>query len=241
MQTDFPWHVSPIRLIPGPVPGTHVKVDPKCEGRSAASVVKPGEQSNWCCENCSHPIHFQVGPALYYPMEIQKAVTITDSNPKVSKLKLTETHLSDNPEPTVAERLKMWRTGAHASQPSGTVFRGLGVETRKGYLEDHIVNFLGLMLCLQAISNSRPRQRPLAYWVLSWLAFAVFGLPSVFSCVGFGSWLVLLHASTSSIRVSQMMIPLWMLLHVGQVSNPNTLQSVLQQTIEELEEPKLHI
>ncbi|XP_021703881.1 uncharacterized protein LOC110677205 [Aedes aegypti] len=52
---------------------------------------------------------------------------------------------------------RMWRTEAHASQPSGAVFRGLAVEVRKGYLEDHIVNFLGLMLCLQVISNARPR------------------------------------------------------------------------------------
>lgn len=43
MQTDFPWHVTPIKMIAGPVPGTHVKVDPGCEGRSSATIVEPSE------------------------------------------------------------------------------------------------------------------------------------------------------------------------------------------------------
>lgn len=65
--------------------------------------MKPSEQANWCCKNYSNPIHFRVGPALYYPMEIQKATKSTDSSPKLAKMKLTETPLSDDPEPSVED------------------------------------------------------------------------------------------------------------------------------------------
>ncbi|QIS62329.1 polyprotein [Falli virus] len=208
MQTDFPWHVAPIRLVQGPVPGTNVKVTPQCEGRSAAQVVRPSEQKDWCCKNCSKVIHFLVGETPYYPMEIQRV--------KKKVEKLVETPISGEKAPTVEERLKMWQSPqaeARETDFKGQVFCGLGLQLRKGSLEDSLVNFLGLLLCMQAIANLKPRRRPLLCWVLSWVAFWVFGLPSLFSHLGFGAWMILLHSSTTSVSLSGMLIPLWMLLH----------------------------
>ncbi|BCI56825.1 polyprotein [Ochlerotatus scapularis flavivirus] len=217
MQTNFPWHMAPIRMIMGPVPGTHVKVDPHCTGRGQAEIVRP-EDTEWCCVACSIPVHFEVGPSatLYYPMEIQKAQKVS-STEKV--FKVVEPPLAGEPEPTVEETLKMWSPGAHASiineysrDKEDAFFYTPRFGIRKTRFEGDVMNFLGLVLSFHVISL-RTRYRSLVRLLCSWLAFAAFGLPSVLSHVGFGAWMVLLHASHRSTQLSSMIVPLWMLLH----------------------------
>ncbi|AQU42772.1 polyprotein [Menghai flavivirus] len=220
VQTDFPWHMAPIRMVTGPVAGTHVKVDPKCTGRSSSQVVNPAEDAEWCCRSCTEPIHFVVGPSatLYYPMEIQRVNRITPAERE--PMKVVETPLSDDPEPTVEETLRMWQPHVQASYApwianglAGTVFHTNGVEFRKGHLDDNIVSFLCLVATMQMITRTYPRRSLFMRLLLSWLAFFLWGLPSIFSTVGFGLWTILLHSSTHSLNLSKLIIPLWMLLY----------------------------
>ncbi|AMS24261.1 polyprotein [Xishuangbanna aedes flavivirus] len=220
VQNNFPWQMAPIKMIVGPVSGTHVKVDPKCTGRSEAQMVNPAEDTEWCCQSCTTPVHFIVGPGndLYYPMEIQRIRKQTET--KQEPVRVIETPLSDDPEPTVEETLKMWKPHAHATYApwairgmAGPVFYMHGVEIRKGHLEDNVVSFLCLVVTMQFLTRIFPRRSSCTRLLLSWLAFFLWGLPSIFSVAGFGMWMVLLQASTQSLSLSKLIIPLWVLLH----------------------------
>ncbi len=209
-QTDFPWHMSPIKMYHGAVPGTHVKTDPHCVGRGSATIVRPEEDTEWCCRTCTTPVYFEMGNTKYYPMEIQKA------KKKVEEpAKFVETPLgSDDPVVKVEDTLKFWRPMAQGSKINERFlfFRPLEVDLGSTHFEDDLVNFLALVICFQVLTT-RTRHRSVSRFLLSWVAFLLFGLPTVFSHVGFGVWIVLLHASTTSIRLSRLVVPLWMLLH----------------------------
>nr|YP_009268605.1 nonstructural protein NS1 [Nakiwogo virus] len=83
-QHQFPWTKTNILLKHGPVPGTTVVQDPRCEDRGSSIVVDPSMQS-WCCKTCLdkgvEPFHFIVDGSYHYPMEIRPLSRM--KNPKV--------------------------------------------------------------------------------------------------------------------------------------------------------------
>ncbi|YP_006491219.1 truncated polyprotein [Kamiti River virus] len=102
MQTDFPWNASDITLVEGPVPGTEVKVDARCNGRMRAKVVDPKGNGSWCCQSCNRIVHFKVGDQLVYPMEIQLGTMPEIPKPKP---KIVEEPIGDEYDPEVDDIL----------------------------------------------------------------------------------------------------------------------------------------
>nr|YP_009259324.1 nonstructural protein NS1 [Aedes flavivirus] len=102
MQTDFPWSSPEISLHQGPVPGTQVTIDPKCDGRMQAKPVDPESNVTWCCKTCDAIIHFRVGEEFFYPMEIQPGTMASRENPRP---KIVETPLDGEEEPLMDDIL----------------------------------------------------------------------------------------------------------------------------------------
>lgn len=180
-QTYFPWTRTNILMKHGPVPGTTVVQDPRCDDRGSSPVVDPAVQS-WCCKTCLdkgvEPFHFIVDGAYYYPMEIRPLSR--RKNPTVE---------TDEGEYEESEYFDIW-TGRErwTSTPSP----GEAAKIQTFFLESPPKSASNAFLVgiLLHVLTARTRHRWVARCLGTWMVFLMFGHPQA-SSVSSWLWLVL--------------------------------------------------
>nr|BEP11674.1 polyprotein [Aedes flavivirus] len=203
MQTDFPWSSPEISLHQGPVPGTQVTIDPKCDGRMQAKPVDPESNVTWCCKTCDAIIHFRVGEEFFYPMEIQPGTMASRENPRP---KIVETPLDGEEEPLMDDIL-----GRYGKADATADFHRRNPRSGGGF-DRSVLNLLCLAIALQLI-GAHTRATTWSRLILTTVAMLTFGLPNIFSSVGLSAWVFLV--ASSAYQPIDVVMNLWIILQTG--------------------------